>query len=347
MKVGLIGCGVMGELYARVVTECELTDLVVACDVDAQRAADLATRWNVPQATDRLERLLESLVSVGDQGDGAGAAAIVATPDFAHCEPVCRCLTAGLPVLCEKPLATSLQDADAMVQAARQSRQPLMVNFGNRHRLNARRVRDLVREGTLGRVQHVAVQLNERLCKTRTIPWLARTTPVWFLLSHCVDLVRWLLEDDFGQVYARATHGVVDRLAPGVPDMVSALCTTTGGVTVTLHSTWALPDGYSGNIDFALQIIGEEGIIQAALFPHDLQLHTSTGCMAQDHSMDVVLPGGETAGWWQSSTRSFFQALAVGDLPSPDGQEAREVTRTLLALEASWREGRPVCVGGS
>jgi len=335
LKVGLVGCGVMGQHYARVVTDFAPTEMAAVCDSDPRRAHAFAEAWGVPAVFSSHEEMLHA---------GGLDAVIVATPDFTHRDPVCHSLEAGLPVLCEKPLATSLRDADAIVAAVRATGSVLMVNFGNRHRANARRVRDLVLAGHLGRVEYVYIRLNERLCKTRTISWLSRTSPVWFLLSHCVDLVRWVLDEDFVDVSARAVHGVAARIAPGVPDVVSALATTCSGVCVNLESCWTMPDAYLGNIDFVLQVIGEDGAIQADLFPHDLALHRHTGAMAQDYSMDVVAATGRYSGWWEDSTRSFFESILAEDLPGPDALEAREVTRTLLAIEASLKAGTAVTV---
>lgn len=335
LRVGLVGCGVMGEHYARVIAQSNTVALAAVCDLDEARAADFRARRGAERAHADHRDMLDA---------GHLDAVIVATPDSAHRAPVCDALVAGLPVLCEKPLATTLADADAIVGAARAADRPVMVNFGNRHRPNARRVRELLRAGDLGRVGYVYARLNERLCKTRTIPWLAQTSPVWFLLSHCVDLVRWLLNDDFAQVYARAAYGAVDDLAPGVPDTCAALCTTRGGVCVNLESSWAMPDAYFGNIDFALQVIGDRGAVQADLFPHDLQFHRHDGAMVQDYSMGVALPAGHTMGWWEESTRSFFHAVATGGPVSPTAQEGREVTRTLVALDRSLAEGRAVAL---
>lgn len=333
LRVGLIGCGVMGEQYARVVTDTDLTNLAAVCDLDAWVAEEFSAHWGAEASHTDHKQMLSA---------GGLDAVIVATPDFAHRAPVCDSLAADLPVLCEKPLATSIEDADAMVRARRDSAQVLMVNFGNRCRPNARRVREIIDAGKLGRIQHLAIRLNERRAKTQDIAWLQRTSPVWFLLSHCVDLVRWLLQDDFARVFAQATDGHIARTAPGVPDLCTALCTMTGGVSVSLESCWTMPDAYFGNIDFALEIIGEEGSVQVDLFPHDLQLHQHDSAMAQDYSVGVLLPSGRYMGWWEESTRSFFHAVAEGDLPSPTAEEAREVTRTLLAIDRSIAEGRPV-----
>jgi predicted dehydrogenase len=308
---------------------------VVACDTDRHRAREFASRWQVPAACARHSTMLRN---------GGLDAVIVATPDFAHRRPVCECLAAGLPVLCEKPLAMTLEDAAAIVDAQRASGAPLMVNFGNRHRPNAQRVRELIHACQLGRIEYISVRLNERLCKTRQLAWLSRTSPVWFLLSHCVDLVRWLLADEFEEVYARSRSGVVSERAQGVPDLCSALCTMGNGTSVHLESCWTMPDGYSGDIDFALEVIGEEGAIHADLFPHDLQLHQHDASRAQDYSMSVALASGKTIGWWEESTRSFFRALQAGATPRPTAAEGLEVTRTLCALDESLRRGAAVRV---
>jgi len=337
-SAGIIGCGVMGEHYARVITGDQHTRLAAVCDLDRPKAEGFSKRWQAPSVFASVADMLR----VGGL-DGV----IVATPDFAHQQPVCACLEAGLPVLCEKPLATTLQDADAIVEAQAKTTLPLMVNFGNRHRSNAQRIRQIVESGELGTIEHVYVRLNERLCKTKTIAWLGRTSPVWFLLSHCVDLVRWILGDEFRDVFARASYGVVDRLQPGVPDVVSALCTTVEGVCVNLESCWIMPDAYFGNIDFALQVVGREGVIQADLFPHDLQVHRHGGAMVEDYSMDVRGPRGTTMGWWEESVKQFFRALQTGVKPTPSAEDAREVTRTLVALEQSLETGATVEVSSA
>jgi predicted dehydrogenase len=331
LKIAIIGAGVMGRHYAEVLSRYPAADLRAVCDVDRPRAEALAEGFALPGAFANVSSLLAA-----ERLD----AAVVATPDFAHREATIACLESGLHVLCEKPLATTAADGQAMIAAADGARKFLMVNYGNRHRPNARLIRDVLRAGELGRVQLVSVRLNEKLAKTRTISWLSRTSPTWFLLSHCVDLVRWLLTDDFGTVYALASAGAVARESPGVPDVVIAVAEMLGGTKVILESAWNLPGGFTYNVDFGLEIIGEAGALRADLFPHDLQCYTERGEVL-DYSFRVEAPRGEVIGWWANSVRYFVDSCLTDERPTPDGRDGLAVTAVLLALDRSLASGAP------
>lgn len=335
VHVGLVGCGVMGAHYARVLSACETAVLHAVCDLDPSRLEPFADQWSIPTHFPDHAAMLAA---------GGLDAVVVATPDFAHCAPVCDSLAAGCAVLCEKPLATTIADADQIVEAAAAAGVPFMVNFGNRHRSNVRRIRQALQDEELGRVQHVDVRLNERIGKTFTLPWLEQTSPVWFLLSHCVDLVTWLLGENLAVVHARSALGRVAQHAPGVPDLVTCLAWTESGTGVFLESSWALPDNYPGDIDFALQVLGTRGMLQADLLPHDLHITTPEGSMARDYSMDVTLPGGRVLGWWEESVRTFVRGVATGERLEPDAAQGREVTRALIAMDRSLETGAPAAV---
>lgn len=335
LQMGLIGAGVMGENYVRVTENAPGAAIAAVCDLELERAERLADRCGAARAYASAEEML-----AGEELD----AAVVATPDFAHREPTLACLERGLAVLCEKPLAQTMDDCRAIVEAQRAAGTPFMVNYGNRHRSNARRIREIIAEGGIGRPQYAYVRLNERLCKTRELSWLERTSPTWFLLSHCTDLICWMLGERLEQVQARASFGAVEKLAPGVPDLVIASCVTDAGTLVSLESCWSLPDGYAQDIDFFLQIIGSEGVVQADLFAHDLWVHTPERSGVDNYAMGMEMPSGHMVGWWAESVRYFLHCVAAGQAPEPGAEEAMAVTQALLAIERSRESGEPVAV---
>jgi len=331
LRVGIVGAGVMGHHYAKALREYERAEVAAVCDLRREAARALAGECTAQAYGSVAEMLVSEEL----------AAVVVATPDFAHREPVAACLQAGKAVLCEKPLATTEEDAAAIAEAVEGAGRPFMVNFGNRHRPTAVRLREAVRAGRVGAPQYVYVRLNERLSKTLTIPWLARTSPVWFLMSHSADLVGWLLDDEFAEVTARAAYGAVAHTAPGVPDLSVSLATLASGCRVVLETAWNLPEGFAPNIDFFVQVIGDAGCIQADLVPHDLNVYDSSA-MALDHSFDVTGPRGYGAGWWQESVRYFVDGVLDGKPLRPTVHEAAQVTRTLLAVQESAETGGSV-----
>jgi predicted dehydrogenase len=336
LKVGIVGAGVMGRHYGKALREYERARVAAVCDLDLERAAALAGESGATAygaVGEMLERAELDVV-------------VVATPDFAHREPVLACLRDGKAVLCEKPLATMEEDITAIVEAVERAGRPFMVNFGNRHRPAAVKIREALAEGRVGTPQYVYARLNERLSKTLTIPWLARTSPVWFLMSHCADLVCWLLDDGFAEVHAQSALGAVAEHAPGVPDLTVCLATLKSGCRVVLETAWNLPEGFAPNIDFTVQVIGDAGVVQADLVPHDLKVYDSRAASV-DHSFDVTGPRGYGAGWWQESVRYFVDGVLDERPLGPTVHEAAHVSRVLLAVERALASGGSEAVGSA
>jgi len=346
VKMGLIGAGTMGAYYALAFRQCKASRLVAVCDLDQKKAKALARKfgesascgasaaYGAPAAYGDYEKMLRN-----EELD----AVTVATPDFAHRAPVLACLAAGKHVLCEKPLATTIRDCEAIGRAVRRSGLKLMVNFGNRHRPNVRLIKSRVAAGNLGRIENVFIRLREQLKKTRTLAWAARTTPTFFLLSHCTDTVRWIIGGMPERVYATATYGALRAEGIDVPDAVVAVLTFDNGAVVTMDANWAMPDGFEPSIDFGMEVIGDKGAVYADLYPRDLMEYTRR-TKGLDHSLGAVDPMGRQLGWWLNSVYYFVECVERGVEPEPDAEDGLNVTRTLLAIEKSVKTGRVVKV---
>jgi predicted dehydrogenase len=334
LRIGIVGAGVMGGAYAKALVEYDRAQLVSVCDLDAERAGRLG-KASGAQAFGSVDEMLREVDL---------DAAAVATPDFAHPAPVIACLEAGKAVLCEKPLATREEDCAAIADAVARSGLPFMVNYGNRHRPAALKMKEALDDGRIGTPGYVYVRLNERLAKTLTISWLGKTSPLWFLMSHCTDLVYWLLDEEFASVVARKHDGAVAQHAPGVPDVCVCLATTKSGCQVVLETAWNLPEGFAPNIDFFVEIIGDAGVIQTDLFPHDLNVYAARA-ESIDHTFGVAGARGFGVGWWQESVRYFVDSVLQGTALRPTVGEGFAVTRALLAAERSIDSGAAEAVG--
>jgi len=115
-RIGLVGCGFMGRLHAAALAQSAGAAFVAAFDADPAAAARTAEAHGTRACTSLDELLAMDLEGV-----------VVATPDHAHRESVVRAAQAGLGVLVEKPLATRLDDADAMIAATDAAGVPLLV----------------------------------------------------------------------------------------------------------------------------------------------------------------------------------------------------------------------------
>ncbi len=164
------------------------------------------------------------------------------------------------------------------------------------------------------------------------LPWAGKSSPAWFLMPHTLDLALWFTATEPVQVYAQGTRGVLD--ARGVPtwDAISALFTLSDGATVTLHSSWILPESRPAVFDMRYEIQGSEGAM------------TIDGAT---HGMTLYGPG--RASWpqlgvhrWRDAIRGFPVDMA-GDFirfvrgEADDVPQVREGLIVTAAIEAVHR----------
>jgi predicted dehydrogenase len=122
LRVGVVGVGHLGRHHARVYSALPSCELAGVYDVDAGRARAVADEFGT-RATDGLSELIERADAVS-----------IAVPTTAHREVALACLEAGVHVLIEKPIASDLEEAEAIVSAA--SRRGLVVQVGHVERFN-------------------------------------------------------------------------------------------------------------------------------------------------------------------------------------------------------------------
>ena len=139
---GLIGAGIVGGAWhAHVYHHMPRAELVAICDLNLARAQEVADRYGVKHVTSDYRDLLARQDI---------AAVSIATPDFAHREIAVAAAQAGKHILVEKPLATTVADAEAILQAVEAAGVKLMVDYHNRANPAFTAARQAVDAGELG-----------------------------------------------------------------------------------------------------------------------------------------------------------------------------------------------------
>lgn len=330
LRCAVLGAGTMGSLYATAFAQLRDAELTAVVDLEEARAQEAAAP-HTAQVLTGVDALIES---------GAADAVAVALPDFGHREPVVALLDAGLHVLCEKPLATTREDCQAIAEAERRSTASLMVNYGNRHRPAARLLRDRLQGGELGAIQSIAFKGHEQWTKTMALRWRDRTDPTWFLVSHLVDTVTWLTGQRITSVFGRGATGAPEGLEGTTgANSVTYLAELDGGGHATLSSSWILPTGFARGGDFAVEIIGTEGVARVDFAESGMRFFDSR---ASEIAWDFDTPDfdGHRAGWWFTSCRAFVDCVRRGVAPSPDALDGLRVSAVLAAMSASLERGQ-------
>jgi UDP-N-acetylglucosamine 3-dehydrogenase len=209
IKLAIIGCGaVVEERYLpaiKLVPNLALTHVV---DLDRERAQDVADRFQIPNYADDYHAVFEKV-----------HAAVVATPPKSHARISVDCLSQGLHVLCEKPLATSVEEAQEMIAASQQTHTHLAVGMIRRLSWSSQLLKRLVQSGMLGEICRIDVEEGGKF------KWPLRTGHVFQdsssggvltdAGSHVFDLLLWSLgsqraqlvsykDDNWGGVEANA-----------------------------------------------------------------------------------------------------------------------------------------------
>lgn len=333
---GVIGTGIVGGAWhAHVYSRLPQSKLVAVCDLNEARAAEIANRYGIDAVyTDYRELLARPDIQ----------AVSIATPDFAHREIAVAAAEAGKHILVEKPLATTVEDAEAILNAANKAKVKLMVDFHNRVNspfLNAKRS---IQNGEIGRPAYIYARLsNTTFVPTQMLPWASQSSGLWFLASHTVDMAHWLLDDEPRRVYAASRSGVLKEMGVDVEDFHTAIVEFAQGAVATLENVWILPETSPNVFDMKFDVVGSKGYLQVNTSDHRaMQLYTQDAASLPDVFGITFDDSPRIGGFVLESIARFVDAV-VNDAPVvATGEDGLLVTRVLTAINESARSGQPV-----
>ena len=242
VRFAVVGVGGVGRWHAERLHAARNAALVGICDVDAERLQQVGDRLGVSWRTTSYEEVLacEDVEAV-----------VVALPNYLHAPVSVAALRAGKHVLCEKPMARTLSEAEEMAAASRQSGRKLMVHFNYRFTPAAMALHEVTQSGRLGQVYHARSWWH----RTRGIPglggWFTRKEcsgggPLVDLGVHRLDLALWLMGYPRPAAVTAATHNYLGKAIAAragaefdVEDMATAFIRFADGATLVLEASWA------------------------------------------------------------------------------------------------------------
>jgi predicted dehydrogenase len=323
IRVGIVGLGYWGPNLARnfaAIPDCEVTWL---CDASEQARGRLAQSFPQARATDELERLLE---------DAELDAVVLATPVPTHAALAGRVARAGKHCFVEKPLATSVADAQEAVAAARAAGKVLMVGHLLEYHPAVDRLKELLDAGELGELYYLyGNRLN--LGKLR-----ADENALWSLGAHDVSVILRLTGEEPVECVAQGRSYVRD----GVEDVVFCYLRFPSGTVAHLHLSWLDP-----HKERRLTVVGAR---RMATFD-DMQLEGKLTLYDKGFDQDV-------RSWGEYIARSgeifspqipnveplrvecehFVECIRNGTTPRSDGESGLRVVRVLERLQRSLGE---------
>jgi predicted dehydrogenase len=222
VRVGVVGLGYWGPNLARNFASLPGCELAWLCDADAAGRERAAARLPGPRIAAEVEELL---------ADPTLDAIVVATPVPTHAELAVRVLEAGKHCFVEKPLAQSVPDAQAAVDAAEAAGRVLMVGHLLEYHPGVEKLKEIARSGDLGDLYYLySKRLN--LGKLR-----ADENALWSLGAHDIAVTLLLAGEEPVEVEA---HGE-SYMRPGVEDVVFCFLRFPSGLAAHLHLSWLDP----------------------------------------------------------------------------------------------------------
>ncbi|HEV8632651.1 MAG TPA: Gfo/Idh/MocA family oxidoreductase [Chloroflexota bacterium] len=324
MRVGLLGAGTIARAHAEGYARAGARVAAVA-EVDRPRGRGLADELGAAWFADWRE-LLER---------GEVDAVSVCLPHSLHAPATLDAAAAGKHVLCEKPIATTLADADRMIAACRRAGVTLMVGHTHRFRLEHVVAKELLDRGEIGRV----VQVRDAIWAGRADP---RAPLGWrgaralngggvFMDNgvHAADRLRWWIGAE--AAWVAAATGRAAEVVEG-EDHGAALIGFAGGAVATLEQALVVPRGAGACY---AQFLGSEGVLRVDTWQR-LQIARGGGDWEE-----VPLPDDRPNGF-DAEIQEFVAAARQGRAPSVTGQDGRAALELILAIYRAAETGQVV-----
>lgn len=344
LKIGVIGCGKITQVrHAPEYDENPNCELTAWYDFIPERAQEMAQKYGgtVYASIDELLASKPDAVSV-----------CVANAD--HCAVTIKALEAGCHVLCEKPMATTVEDCLKMIEAANKTGKRLMI--GHNQRLNASHAeaRRMIAAGEIGRVLSFHTMFGhpgpEGWTGLQNSWFFDKSRAVFGAMAdlgiHKTDLIHFLLDDAITDVTAML--GTVDKKYPdGSPISVddNALCVyrTKGGAIGQMHVSWT---NY-GQEDNSTRVYGTEGVIRLYDDPeYSLIVEKRNGEVAR-YKLDEMTTNKKQTGGARSTTHvidTYIDALLENKRCVLDATDVIKAMYVIFAADQSAKEGRSIHV---
>jgi predicted dehydrogenase len=338
-RIGLaiIGAGRVGLIRGEVAARHPQVDFIGLAEIKPERAKLVAGKVGADFVTaDYRELLARPEVT----------AAIIATDEHLHVEPILAAVERKLPMLIEKPLATGLADSERVLAAIQKSGVDAVVGYTQRFRRRWLAAKEKVRTGALGDVtlvtsrafmnRLVALDNYERTDDPSSI------SPMVISGTHALDVVMWMMEAKKPvEVYARSVDKALGPICRGI-DATAGLITFEDGSLYHASISWALPKVWPGAVySLEVGIVGTEGVLTIDDTHRDIVLAT-TKAQAEGYAPDAARrvdflgsypPGdmalGELRGPMREETEQWLNRLAVG-VPTQHATAAEAHNRLML-----------------
>ncbi|HTR21049.1 MAG TPA: Gfo/Idh/MocA family oxidoreductase [Gemmatimonadales bacterium] len=328
-RIGVVGAGGIAQIaHLPVLRKLPAVEIAAICDNDLSKAQALAGRFEIKEAYDDIEDVLRY---------AHPDAVVICTPNHLHEIHVTAALSAGVHVLCERPLALSTEGVERVLKASERHGRRVMVAMNHRFRSDVQAVRGFLAGGELGTIDVIRGGWFTFQTSRSELGWRLRRAEagggaLLDLGAPLVDLGLWLAG---WPIPKRISAQLVGREPGGVEDMGSVLIVCENGTAITVDVSWRhLGEGER----FWFELVGKKGTASIGPLRVYKELHgvptdvTPTGASGRESPFIQSY----RAEW------TYFLAVIRGDINAPPPKDQLALHRVLDAIYRSADTGRDV-----
>lgn len=328
LKLGVVGIGMMGAVHIEANQRNALAEIVAIAEPDQERLDLAKARYNIPAAYRDYEEMFAK-----ERLDGA----IVCTPDDYHLGPVQAAAASGAHVLLEKPIATTVADGQAIIEACETAGVKLMMGFILRFTAPYIVLRQRLQAGELGKPTMVFASRACTKAEARRVG--GRCNVNQYLSVHDIDTILWNFGAGVESVYCvRGDHLLKEELKTA--DYYWTTIRYRNGFTAVTHSHWALPEASPNYVACQMLVTGTDGSAHLELTGQHLNVVTDKKFETPDVTFAFSVPGGSQA--FRNEDEHFCESIRSGNEPLVTGKDGLNALKIILAAEESARSGQVV-----
>lgn len=338
-KVGIVGCGSIFPMHAVSVEMLENAELVAVCDNKEDRAKDKAEEYNCKYYLDYKEMIDKEPLDVVH----------ICTPHYMHAPISVYASNAGKHVLTEKPMSITLEDAEAMIRAAKDNNRTLGVIFQNRYNPGSVLMKETLDSGALGRILSgkAIVTWNRSDEYYNESDWKGTWDKegggvIINQAIHTLDLMHWLVGSEIASIEANIGNRAHDIIE--VEDVAEGVIKYKNGVVTGFYTI----NYYTYDAPVEIELHCEKGVVKMVGDRASIRFNDGRELIADKDPNESVNNGNGVKSYWGVShskqIANYYESLEKGIQPHITGGEAIKTQQMICAIYESGKTKKKVCL---
>lgn len=332
VNIGIIGCGYWGINYVRVFNELPESNVLAVCDKRADRLDYVNQRYPTVNMT-----------SIKDILDDVNIDAVVVTTQAAtHFEIAKHCLLSKKHVLIEKPMTTSVDEGEKLIELAEKTGKVLMVGHTFLYNSGIRKVKEIISSEDFGKIYYLYAT------RTNLGPIRSDVNAIWDLAPHDVSILCYFLN-----TYSTWVSAIGSSVLPNKREDIGFI--TLGypdNIIGNIHVSWIDPNkvrevvvvGSKRRVVFNdLNVSEPVRVFEKGVSTQKIQANSFGEFQLLLRDGDIMSPKVEHSEPLKEQCRHFLDCIGNGQVPLTDGQNGLNVIKVMATVERSMRKnGAPM-----